>query len=370
MQIGILIPGFSADEADWAIPVQLNLVREMAQRAAVRVLALRYPHRRDTYTVYGSTVHALGAGQVRGLGRLRLWWDALHTLRRLHQEQPFTLLHAMWADETGLLAAWAGKLLGIPVVVSLAGGELVGFEDIHYGLQRGRFSRWIVGQAFSGAQGIVAPCRYTKSLIAQASYQVPDAHISMISLGVDLRVFQPSELPKRPRHLVHVASLVGVKAQATLLRAVALLDDVTLDLVGEGPERAALEKLTHGLDIVDRVKFVGAVGHLDLPPYYQRAALNVLCSRHEGLGMVTLEAAACGTPTISTAVGLLPDWPQMGEVVPVGDEQALANAIRGLLDNHERLASLSASAYQTALENFSIEHTVEQFLKLYQMLVH
>ena len=47
MNIGILLPGFSSDENDWAIPVQMNLVREMAKGDDVRVLALRYPHRRD-----------------------------------------------------------------------------------------------------------------------------------------------------------------------------------------------------------------------------------------------------------------------------------------------------------------------------------
>src|SRR5690242_8728110 len=132
MKVGILLPGFSSDEHDWAIPVQLNLVREMATHDDVRVLALRYPHRRDHYSVYGATVCSLGVGQVRGFGRLKLWIDALLILRRLHREKPFDVLHAMWADETGLIAAWAGRWLGIPVVVSVAGGELVGFDDLNY----------------------------------------------------------------------------------------------------------------------------------------------------------------------------------------------------------------------------------------------
>ena len=108
MNIGILLPGFSSDEHDWAIPVQLNLVREMAREDDVRVLALRYPHRRDCYSVYGAMVYSLGVGQACGARRLALWWEALRTLRRLHREKPFDVLHAMWADETGLIAAWAG----------------------------------------------------------------------------------------------------------------------------------------------------------------------------------------------------------------------------------------------------------------------
>ncbi len=142
MKIGLLLPGFSSRSDDWAIPVQQNLVRELTSHDDVRVIALRYPHHRTPYSLEGASIYPLGAGQVRGVGRLRLWWQALRLIRKLHRQQPFDVLHAMWADETGLVAAWAGRQLGIPVVVSILGGELVGFREITYGLQRSRFSRW------------------------------------------------------------------------------------------------------------------------------------------------------------------------------------------------------------------------------------
>lgn len=368
MNVGILLPGFSSDENDWAIPVQLNLVREMARREDVRILALRYPHRRDRYSVYSAEVHSLGVGQVRGVGRLALWWEALKTLRRLHREKPFDVLHAMWADETGLIAAWAGRWLGIPVVVSIAGGELVGFDDISYGLQRGAFSRWTVGQALTAADAVVVACSYAKNLIAQAGYAVPNSRVHSITLGVDTNIFCPgSESPIQNR-LIHVGSLVGVKDQATLLRALARLDGVTLDMLGTGPEQARLENLASELQIRERVNFIGAVHHLDLPKFYRRAALNMLTSRHEGLGMVTLEAGACGVPTVSTDVGLLPDVAEMGAVVPVGDDAALADAIQNLLSDDQRRAEIGLTAQKMVGEKFTIQHTLEQFRALYQRL--
>jgi glycosyltransferase involved in cell wall biosynthesis len=378
MNIGILLPGFSSDENDWAIPVQLNLVRELAKTDDVRVLTLRYPHRRDTYSIFGATVYALGVGQVRGLRRLALWMDALVTLRRLHREKPFDVLHAMWADETGLIAAWAGRWLNIPVVVSIAGGELARLDDIGYGLQRGVFSRWIVGQALQGADRVIPACTYARNLIRSAGYTVPTDKIRTITLGVDTDVFRLSvgarhvvsaPLPIIQNRLIHVASLVGVKDQATLLRALARLDnEVTLDILGVGPGRAALESLAQQLGIRDRVNFVGAVRHLDLPGRYQSAALNILSSRHEGLGMVTLEAAACGVPTISTNVGLLPDVLEMGICVPVGDYAALAEAIRVLLSDDSRREALAKSAYTTVHERFTIQHTAALFRELYRQL--
>ncbi len=262
MRIGCLLPGFSSDPDDWAIPVQQNLAREIAKQDDLRVIALRYPHRRDRYVIDGVIVYSLGAGQVRGVGRLALWLDALRLITRLHHEKPFDLLHAMWADETGLIAAWAGRRLDVPVVVSILGGELVGLRDIGYGLQLSRFSRWIVDQALKGADRIVVPGSTVRRLIPT----IPDHRIATITLGADADRFTPSGTPPDPNRLIHVASLVPVKDQATLLRALALLDlSVTLDMVGEGSERAKLEALSGDLGITGRVRFVGAVAHPDLP---------------------------------------------------------------------------------------------------------
>jgi glycosyltransferase involved in cell wall biosynthesis len=372
MRIGLILPGFSSDENDWAIPVQLNLVREMTKYDAVRVLALRYPHRRDCYTVFGAAVYSLGAGQVRGFGRLKLWIDALLTLRRLHREQTFDVLHAMWADETGLIAAWARRWLGIPVVVSIAGGELVGFDDLGYGLQRSAFSRWIVGQALNGADCVIAACTYVRNLIPKAGYNIPADKIQAITLGVDTNIFTlpKSNQPQTETKLIHAASLVGVKDQATLLRALArLADNISLDIIGTGPQETHLLSLAHQLGISHRVRFLGKIEHLDLPLHYQQAALNILCSRHEGLGMVTLEAAAYGIPTVGTAVGLLPDYPNLGISVPLGDDSALAHAINELLNNKQKRIELGQSARKLVEEKFTIEETVKQFRTLYAELI-
>jgi len=369
MNIGILLPGFSSDEDDWAIPVQLNLVKEMAHKHDVRVIALRYPHRKDTYQIHGATVHSLGVGAwTRGFRRLKLWFDAIQLIKQLHKETPFDVLHAMWGDETGLIAGWAGKQFGIPVVVSIAGGELVGFDDIDYGLQRSRFSKWIVGQALKHASAIVVACTYTRRLIAKAGYSIPNERIYTISLGVDTSVFTSQPENQIPKRLIHVASLIGIKDQSTLLKAIAVLDDISVDIIGIGRDEQALKTLARNLNIDHRVSFLGAIHHLELPKYYNRAQINLLTSRHEGLGMVTLEAGACGIATISTSVGLLPDHPELGMTVPVGDHQAMASAIQTLLNNPTQLQRLSDSAQKTTQEKFSIQRTASAFIKLYSTL--
>lgn len=369
MNLGIMLPGFSANEDDWALPVQANLARHLAQNNHLRIIALRYPHRRDHYQAFGAEVHSIGVGQVRGWRRLALWLDALRLIRRLHRERPFSVLHAMWADETGLLAVWAGRLLKIPVVVSILGGELVGLPEYGYGLQLSRFGRWTVGQALK-ADRVIVPSRYVEALIQRAGYQVPAERRYRGVLGVDITHFTPSQSPTpRPRHLITVASLIPIKGHSVLLHALACLPaDITLDIIGHGTDHAALEQLAIDLGIHHRVRFLGEVYHLDLPQHYQAAALMVLASYHEVLAIATLEAAACGVPVVSSAVGTLPDYPTLGLTVPAGDTDALAQAIQALLDDPTRHQALAYSARQTIETEFDSAKVAAQLQGLYQSL--
>ncbi len=367
MRIGTLLAGFSSHPADWAIPVQQNLARELASHDNVRIVALRYPHRRDRYTIDGAAVYSLGVGQVRGFGRLRLWWDALRLIESLHREQPFDVFHAMWADETGLIAAWAGRRLGVPVVVSVLGGELVDLRDIGYGLQRSAFSRWIVRQSLSGADRVIVPSGTVRRLLD--GWNVPAEKLVPITLGVDAARFTPAAEPAELYRLIHVASLVPVKDQALLLRAFALLDArATLDIVGDGTERASLEALAADLGVGGRIRFVGSVPHTDLPAYYRRAALHLMTSRHETICLSVLEAAACGLPSVGTAVGILPDYPALGVAVPSRNPQALADAIQALLADPAQRATLGESARATVAGELSIQTTAAKLREVYQEL--
>src|ERR1051326_8589210 len=112
MNIGLVVPGFSADATDWCIPALRHLARTLAARDDVRVLALRYPYSAGRY-------------EIDGAEALALWRPILQALRFEHARRRFDVLHAFWATESGLLAALAGRILGVPTLVSLAGGELV-----------------------------------------------------------------------------------------------------------------------------------------------------------------------------------------------------------------------------------------------------
>lgn len=361
MNIGILIPGFGANEDDWALPVYQNLVRELAKSHDVRVITLRYPHTTQAYMYYSTKVYPLGYGAwTRGIRRLNLWGDVVRVVRILQDEKPFDVLHSIWADETGALSGWIGKLLHIPSVTTIAGGELVGFPDIGYGLQLSYYSRWIVKQAVKYNMRVITPSKIEQVIGGENTAVIP--------LGIDPNVFYPSDIERKPNHLIHVGSLIAVKNQKMLLDTMALLeDDVTLDIIGEGNLEADLKDYAKKLRISHRIKFLGNVPHTQLREHYAKAQLHVLTSYHEAFGMVTLEAAACGTPTIGTSVGLISDAVDFTMAGHSVDE--LADIIESMLKSKSALKKLSEKGLTMVKDKYTIEHIANQHITLYKSLI-
>lgn len=368
-RVGIIAPGFSVDEADWCIPALLNLVRELAQQRDVTVYTLRYPHHRRSYTVYGAQVRAFGGATAGGWRRLPLLLRAYRSILADARHQPFSVLHAFWADEAGFVATLAARRLGIPAVVSLMGGELTALRDIGYGVQLSRSGRWLTRAALQRATYVTVGSTYLQTL---ARSQHPTLPLYTLPLGVDTTLFHPAPAanpPDGPR-LLHVASLVPVKDQHTLLHAFAhiatAIPNATLDIIGDGPLRPQLEATARSLGLASRVHFHGERQHHELPPYYQRATLQLISSRYESQSLALLEAAACGLPTVGTAAGLLPDLLPPHCLVPPRDPTALAHAALPLLQNEFQRTTLARQLQERVAQEFTVQHTVSRLLALYE----
>jgi glycosyltransferase involved in cell wall biosynthesis len=350
MNVGLVVPGYSANAADWCIPALRHFSRALTEHASVRVIAVRYPYRTDRYCIEGSEVIALGGADRRRVLTAALWQRTLATLRTEHARRPFDVLHAFWATESGLLAALAGRLLGVPTLVSLAGGELVALRDIGYGDQRIAWERLKVRLALRLASAVSAGSGYLQRIAQRFR-----PHVARLPLGVDTSLFHPA--PARGDRLLHIGSLTPVKDQHTLLRAVAQTAQ-ELDMVGDGPLRGDLERLAGNLGLSERVRFHGDVDHAELVPLYQAADALVVSSRHEAQCMVALEAAACGVPVVGTRVGVLPEI-SPAATVAVADAAALAQA----LTSRPR-----SSARDVVEREFSLDVCVQGFLQCYTRL--
>ena len=136
--------------------------------------------------------------------------------------------------------------------------------------------------------------------------------------------------------IVTVGSMKPVKNHELLLRAFARLDrpETRLMFVGDGAGRDASLALAQELGIDKQVILAGF--HPDPTPFYKTADLFVLSSDYEGFGNVIVEALACGTPVVSTdcpsGPGEILDGGRFGRLVPVGDTEAMAEAMLAALD--------------------------------------
>jgi len=367
VRVGLVVPGFSAAPDDWCIPALRHLARRLAVTDHLRVIALRYPYRADRYTLESFEVVSLGGGLRRRAATLGLWRTAFELLVREHHRQPFDVLHAFWATESGCLAALAGRRLRVPVLVSLAGGELVRLDDIGYGDQRLAWERLKIATALRLATGVSAGSQQ----LAQRAQRRSRRRVRRLPLGVDTRLFHPVGPAPRAGQLVHVGALVPVKDQALLLRAFALLrqhrPEARLDLVGAGPLRRTLEVLAGELGVEGSVRFVGQVEHGHLAACYAAAAACVVTSRHEAQCMAALEAAACGRPSVGTPVGVLPELaPTAATLAPGREPRALAAALAAALED----AAASGAAAQARVEHgWSLDGCTAAFRAAYAELI-
>ena len=365
MKVGLIVPGgVDRSGTHRVIPCLLWLIERLARQHELHVFALFQETHASRYELLGSTVHTIDRRSVKR--------NALKAVLAEHGRRPFDVIHAFWAGAAGALAALVGKLVACPVLLHLAGGELVAFPTIDYGGRRTIRGRAIVRFALWGAARVTAAC---PAMIAQAAKLGVAAE--RLVLGVDLRRWPPS--PPRRRtlgssaRLIHAASLNRVKDQSTLLRAMARLRDLDLDfhldIVGEDTLDGEMHRLTETLSLEEHVKFHGFLPHTELRRLLAQADLFVLSSLHEGCGVVTLEAAVAGVPAVGTSVGHIAAWaPEAAVAVPVGDFDAMAGAVMELLNDEDRRLAVAREAQRRAIAN-DADATALRVNGIYQELV-
>jgi glycosyltransferase involved in cell wall biosynthesis len=182
-------------------------------------------------------------------------------------------------------------------------------------------------------------------------------------------LFQPPRAGSARSGLLFVGRLNAQKGLSHLIDALPrLAGDPTLDVVGDGPDRAALEARVRALGMADRVRWHGALPQQRLPAMYSAAAALVVPSWEEGLGLVAVEALLCETPVVAFRSGGLVDVVEdgvTGRLVTPGERLALAAAISELLEDPGAAARMGREGRARMLATFAPDAVAARYMDVY-----
>jgi N-acetyl-alpha-D-glucosaminyl L-malate synthase BshA len=201
--------------------------------------------------------------------------------------------------------------------------------------------------------------------------------ITVIPNFVDPEVFRPDKPRCRREHfarpeeklLLHISNFRAVKNIPTLVRVFDVLSremPARLLLVGDGPERVAVEQLVGELGLADRVSFLGSQEYVeDIIPL---ADVFLLPSLHESFGLVALEAMAMGVPVVATSQGGTKEVVQEGECGFLRDPKDVdgqVEAVLRLLRDPELARRMGENGIRRAREQFAMDAVVDRYLEVY-----
>ncbi len=228
---------------------------------------------------------------------------------RLHDEKRFHLMDAQFFYPDGPAAARLAKELRTPLSIKARG------SDISYWGTRKSARKQMMAAAGQAAGLLAVSQALSRDMQAMG---MDAAKIAVHYTGLDRDRFRPLDhtglraklgaklgiaLSDDERLIATVGALIDRKGQDLVIGAVARMPGTRLLLVGTGDDRARLEGLAKGLDVADRVHFLGSVDHDLLPVILSAADAMALPSASEGLANAWVESLACGTPIVIADAG-------------------------------------------------------------------
>ena len=242
-------------------------------------------------------------------------------------------------------------------------------------LMRARQPRWrrLLRRIIAAADYLLA----TSEEIRQVALDIyPHPRSEVMTNAVDTARFRPREDERRregPLQIVVPRRLFPKNGVEFLVRAMPLIlaeVEVEASIIGDGPERARLERLAESLGVSERIRFLGARANAEMPALLREADIAVIPSLMEATSIAALEAMACGLPVAASAVGGLPEIidRDVGALFPPADPQALAVGVVALLRRPD-LSGLGEEGRRRVVANWSLDRLVDRHVTIYQMLL-
>ena len=290
-------------------------------------------------------------------------------IRYLRKEKPMTLLSVM--NYANIIALWARSIAGVDTRIVVSERNTLSQESKNSASWRGRVMPFFVKQFYPRANGIVAVSHGVaedlQSILKNFKLPITVIYNPIITPEFKKKVEESLDHPwfkkNQPPVILALGRLKPQKDYPTLIQAFSALrknKKARLLILGEGSERAKLEKMIEQLGLKEDISLPGLIKNPY--PYLRRASLFVLSSRWEGLPGVLIEALYCGSPIIATDC---PSGPQeilqngkYGQLVPVGDVNSLAQEMEKSLNGKKY------SGNNDSCQPFDQEVVVQQYIDL------
>jgi glycosyltransferase involved in cell wall biosynthesis len=291
----------------------------------------------------------------------------------IHAHHPFLL---------GQTAARKADELNLPLVFTFHTRyrDYSHYVSLNQELVKEVIDLWL-GSYMQQCQHIVVPSESIRKLLADL-YGVHE-RVTVLPTGIDLRPYQIETNREQFRQqkgwgsdrvLISAGRLAKEKNWHTLLEAAAIvmqtLPDTRLVILGEGEERASLEKQAKQLGIAERVELPGSIPFTDVPHHLFAADLFCFASITETQGLVTLEAMAANLPVVAVAASGTSDviTHEVEGLLTENNAEALAQAVIRVLQNDDLRATLRAAAEAKA-HAYDIRRQAEKLTAVYQQAI-
>jgi glycosyltransferase involved in cell wall biosynthesis len=304
--------------------------------------------------------------------------EFLYSLWRIKRGK-IDLIHAHWSIPQGLIGILCRYICGVPCVTTIHGSDI-------YGLRLPLINP-LNAKTIQCSNVCTANSKPTARAIREISGR---GDIEIIPMGINPSFFKQSSeveyLKKRlgvsRKAILFVGRLIDWKGIEYLVKAVPQVlktyPGTKLLLVGSGPQKNRLITLSRSLGITNTVLFIGEVSQEELRKFYSIATVFVLPSivndkgETEGLGVVLLEAMACGVPVIGSNIGGIPDIIRDSETGLLAAQKNpcdLAQKITRLFTDEDLKKRIIENGLKLVKENFSWDVIADKFIKLYHDVI-
>ncbi len=303
-----------------------------------------------------------------------MYWGIKNVARMIRDRSAFDLIHAHVALPDGFAGALLATDLKVPLVVTIHG------QDAYVTIDRSKACRTAVERVFRSADEIIAVSRKLKQTLFhklggqfQHKMRVIGNGVSLDKVALGDQLERPTSVQGGQTRLLTVGYCIERKGHAQVLLAIAELvkrgRTVRYIVVGDGPERERLERLTQRLGLEGSVRFVGLMSHRNVMAQMSECDVFVLPSWNEAFGVAYVEAMAHGKPVIGCRGEGIEDFIEHGKtgmLVKPRDVDSLVEALDFVLSHPEEARAMGQRARRLVVENYTWETNAEKTIAVYE----